>query len=91
MFYLKEKLLKFFYSGFIVLLIGLLGGRISGNYSTSVLNIIYIVIVILTIIIYFGYLKLKRISIDNRVAVNKTLLQIFIPIAILLLFNNFYH
>lgn len=88
---MKEKLLKFFYSGFIVLLIGLLGGRISGNYSTSVLNIIYLVIIILMIIGYFGYLKLQEIKVDDRTAINKTILQIIIPIVVLLLFNNFYH
>lgn len=87
---MKEKLLKFFYSGFIVLLIGLLGGRISGNYSTSVLNIIYLVIII-AIIGYFGYLKLQEIKVDDRTAINKTILQIIIPIVVLLLFNNFYH
>lgn len=88
---MKEKLLKFFYSGFIVLLIGLLGGCISGNYSTSVLNIIYLVIIILVIIGYFGYLKLQEIKVDDRTAINKTILQIIIPIVVLLLFNNFYH
>ena len=88
---MKEKLLKFFFRGFILLLIGFLGGRISGNYSTSVLNIIYLVIIILVIIGYFGYLKLQEIKVDDRTAINKTISQIIIPIVVLLLFNNFYH
>lgn len=92
---MKRKIAYFLYSGYVVLVIGLLGGRISGQISNFILNVVYFVIFMMILVFcrsnYFAKINLvQKSDCGTTLFLNRTLMVMLIPLVIVSMINCFW-